>query len=91
MPLIKAEFGLTKDQIANINIASVAVTILVRLIIGPLCDKYGPRRAYTLLLAAGAIPVFGLAFAQSYEFFCFSASASAPLAPRVSSPSTTPA
>ena len=35
MPLIKAEFGLTKDQIANINIASVAVTILVRLIVGP--------------------------------------------------------
>lgn len=71
MPLIKAEFGLTKDQIANINIASVAVTILVRLIIGPLCDKYGPRRAYTWLLLVGAIPVFGLAFAKSYEVFLF--------------------
>ncbi len=71
MPLIKAEFGLTKDQIANINIASVAVTILVRLIIGPLCDKYGPRRAYTWLLLVGAIPVFGLAFAKSYEIFLF--------------------
>ena len=71
MPLIKAEFGLTKDQIANINIASVAVTILVRLIIGPLCDKYGPRRAYTWLLLIGCIPVFGLAFAKSYEVFLF--------------------
>ena len=71
MPLIKAEFGLSKDQIANINIASVAVTILVRLIIGPLCDKYGPRRAYTWLLVVGAIPVFGLAFAQTYEIFLF--------------------
>ena len=71
MPLIKAELGLTKDQIANINIASVAVTILVRLIIGPLCDKYGPKRAYTWLLLIGALPVFGLAFAKSYEVFLF--------------------
>ena len=42
MPVIKGEFNLTKDQIANINIASVAITILIRLIVGPLCDKYGP-------------------------------------------------
>lgn len=35
MPVIKGEFGLTKDQIANINIAAVAITILVRLAVGP--------------------------------------------------------
>jgi len=71
MPVIRSELGLTKDQIANINIAAVFATILVRLIIGPLCDKYGPRRAYTWLLALGAIPVFGVAFAQTYETFLF--------------------
>ena len=71
MPVIKGVFGLTKDQIANINIAAVAVTILVRLIIGPLCDKYGPRKAYTGLLLLGALPVFGVASAQSYESFLF--------------------
>lgn len=71
MPVIKGEFGLTKDQVANINIAAVAVTILVRLIIGPLCDKYGPRRAYTWLLGLGAIPVLGIAFAPNYEIFLF--------------------
>ncbi|MFA5941698.1 MAG: MFS transporter [Sinimarinibacterium sp.] len=71
MPVIKGEFGLTKDQIANINIAAVAVTILVRLIIGPLCDRLGPRKAYTGLLVLGAIPVFGVAAAQSYESFLF--------------------
>ena len=71
MPLIKDEFGLTKDQIANINIASVAVTILIRLIIGPLCDRYGPRRTYTWLLLVGSLPVFGLAFAPTYETFLF--------------------
>jgi MFS transporter, NNP family, nitrate/nitrite transporter len=69
MPVIKGEFHLTKDQIANINIAAVGITILVRLVIGPLCDKYGPRRAYTALLALGALPVLGIAFATSYESF----------------------
>ena len=71
MPAIKGEFGFSKDQIANMNIAAVAVTILIRLLIGPLCDKYGPRLAYTGLLAIGALPVIGIAFAQSYEAFLF--------------------
>src|SRR5215470_10139295 len=71
MPIIKEEFGLTRDQIANINIASVAVTILVRLIIGPLCDRFGPRRTYTWLLALGAVSVLGLALSQNYEMFLF--------------------
>lgn len=71
MPVIKGVFHLTKDQIANINIAAVAITILVRLIIGPLCDQFGPRKAYTGLLLLGAIPVFGVAMSQSYETFLF--------------------
>ncbi|MGQ0501062.1 MAG: MFS transporter [Panacagrimonas sp.] len=71
MPVIKGVFGLSKDQIANINIAAVAVTILVRLVIGPMCDRFGPRKAYTGLLLVGAIPVFGVAAAQSYESFLF--------------------
>ncbi|WER49142.1 MFS transporter [Cupriavidus sp. WKF15] len=69
MPVIKGEFGLTPAQIANINIAAVAVTILVRLVIGPMCDRFGPRKTYTGLLALGALPVLGVAFAQSYETF----------------------
>ena len=71
MPVIKGEFGLTKDQIADINIAAVGITILVRLLIGPLCDKYGPRLTYSLLLAVGAVPVLGIAFAHSYGAFLF--------------------
>lgn len=69
MPVIKGEFKLTGDQIANINIAAVGITILVRLIVGPMCDKFGPRLTYTWLLALGAIPVIGIAFANSYETF----------------------
>jgi NNP family nitrate/nitrite transporter-like MFS transporter len=69
MPVIKGEFGLSVEQIANINIAAVAITIFVRLLVGPLCDRFGPRKTYTGLLLLGAIPVLGVATAQSYESF----------------------
>jgi NNP family nitrate/nitrite transporter-like MFS transporter len=69
MPLIKREFGLSVDQIANINIAAVAVTILVRLIVGPMCDRFGPRKVYAGLLLTGAVPVLGAAIATGYESF----------------------
>jgi NNP family nitrate/nitrite transporter-like MFS transporter len=69
MPVIKNDFGLTPEQIANINIAAVGITILARMAIGPMCDKYGPRLIYTALLALGAIPVFGIALAWSYASF----------------------
>ena len=72
MPLISKEFALTKQQVADINIAAVLVTIAFRLVIGPLCDRIGPRRTYVWLLSLGALPVFGLAFAQSYEWLLFS-------------------
>jgi MFS transporter, NNP family, nitrate/nitrite transporter len=71
MPVIKGEFNLTMGQIANINIAAVAITILIRLIVGPLCDHFGPRKTYTGLLILGAIPVLGVAMSQSYESFLF--------------------
>lgn len=71
MPIIKGEFGLTMAQVANINIAAVAITILIRLIVGPMCDRFGPRKAYTGLLLLGAIPVLGVAASQSYESFLF--------------------
>ena len=71
MPVIKGEFGLSIAQIANINIAAVAITILVRLIVGPMCDRFGPRKTYSALLLLGAIPVLGVALSQSYESFLF--------------------
>jgi NNP family nitrate/nitrite transporter-like MFS transporter len=71
MPIIKSQLGLTKDQVANINIAAVAITVLARLVIGPLCDKFGPRIVHTALLALGALPVLGIAFATNYPMFLF--------------------
>ena len=69
MPVIKGQLGLTPAQIANINIAAVAVTILVRLLVGPLSDRFGPRKTYTGLLLLGAIPVLGVSLSHSYESF----------------------
>lgn len=66
MPLVKGEFHLGADQIANINIAAVAVTIFGRLLIGPLCDRLGPRRTYSGLLLLGSLPVFGIWLAHDY-------------------------
>ncbi|KAF9582395.1 High-affinity nitrate transporter 2.1, partial [Lunasporangiospora selenospora] len=60
MPTIKADLKLTPSQISNANMTSVSATILARLIIGPLCDRYGPRRAMASLLLLGSITI-GLA------------------------------
>jgi NNP family nitrate/nitrite transporter-like MFS transporter len=50
-------------------IASVSATILARLLMGKLCDTIGPRLAYTLLLAVGALPVMLIGLSNSYQSF----------------------
>src|SRR5215216_4893905 len=57
MPSIRADLGLTKMQVGNTIIAAVSATIIARLLIGRLCDTWGPRRTYSTLLVIGAIPV----------------------------------
>lgn len=69
MPTIKEDLQLDKSQIGNIVIASVSGTIIARLLIGRLCDTWGPRKTYTALLLIGAIPVMGVGLAQSYTSF----------------------
>lgn len=66
---IKEELQLTPQQVGNTIIASVAVTIFARLLIGWLCDRIGPRLAYTWLLTLGSIPVMGIGLSQNYETF----------------------
>jgi NNP family nitrate/nitrite transporter-like MFS transporter len=56
MPVIREELHLTREQIGNTIIASVSITILARLIIGWLLDRFGPRRTYTALLILGSSP-----------------------------------
>lgn len=69
MPTIRGDLGLTKAQVGNIIIASVSSTILARLIIGRLCDKWGPRRTAVRLLIVGSIPVFLVGLAKDYTSF----------------------
>lgn len=69
MAVVRDDLGLTKTQIGNTIIASVAITVIVRLAIGVLCDKIGPRKAYTWLLCLGSLPVMMIGFADSFESF----------------------
>jgi MFS transporter, NNP family, nitrate/nitrite transporter len=69
MPIIREELHLTKDQVGNSIIASVAITVIARLLFGWLCDRIGPRRAYCWLLMLGSLPVIGVGFSNSYETF----------------------
>ena len=69
MAVVREDLGLSKEQIGDTIIASVAITVLARLAIGWLCDKIGPRRAYTWLLALGSTPVMTIGLADSYETF----------------------
>lgn len=69
MAIVREDLMLTKVQIGNTIIASVASTVIVRILIGPLCDRIGSRKAYTWLLLLGSVPVMGLGLARSYETF----------------------
>ena len=69
MAIVRDDLGLTKTQVGNTVIASVLATIAARLIVGWLCDRIGPRRAYAGLLIVGSIPVMTIGLANSYETF----------------------
>lgn len=69
MPYVREELGLSPKEIAMANVAAVGVTIFARLVIGKLCDVYGPRRTYAGLLAFSALPVASIGLAQTYGGF----------------------
>ncbi len=69
MPTIRAELALTKAQVGNLIIVSVSSTIVARLIIGKLCDTWGPRKTAIRLLLVGALPVMFVGLAKDYTSF----------------------
>ncbi len=69
MKVVREEMGLTKDQVGWCIIGSVAITVVARMLIGRLCDRIGPRLAYTWLLLLGALPVMGIGLAWNFETF----------------------
>ncbi|MCP9761736.1 NarK family nitrate/nitrite MFS transporter [Lacihabitans soyangensis] len=69
MPTIREDLGLSKSQVGNTMIAAVSATIIARLLIGRLCDTWGPRKTYTLLLLICSVPVFLVGLSHSYQTF----------------------
>ena len=53
---IKNDLDLTQNEIANSNVISLVATMLVRLVAGPLCDRFGARWTFAGILLVGAIP-----------------------------------
>ena len=69
MKVVRDEMALTQSQIGWLVIGSVAITVVARLLVGWLCDRIGPRRAYTWLLVLGSLPVMGIGLAQDFQTF----------------------
>ncbi|CCX12218.1 major facilitator superfamily domain-containing protein [Pyronema domesticum] len=53
---IKEDLHLSQAEIGNSNIMALVATLIMRLIVGPLCDRYGPRYVFAGVLLAGSIP-----------------------------------
>ncbi len=71
MTVVRDELHLTQSQIGWSIIASVAITVVARLVMGWLCDRIGPRLSYTWLLVLGSIPVMLIGVAQDPWTFIF--------------------
>jgi NNP family nitrate/nitrite transporter-like MFS transporter len=69
MPLIRQEFHLTKAQTGNSIIASVALAVFGRLLMGWLCDRIGPRKTHVGLLIFGSLPVMLIGLSHDYTSF----------------------
>jgi NNP family nitrate/nitrite transporter-like MFS transporter len=69
MPVIREELHLTQEQVGNSIVASVAITILARLAVGWVLDRFGPRRAYTWLLILGSVLVMAVGLSRDYTTF----------------------
>ncbi len=69
MAIVRDDLSLSKAEVGNTVIASVAATIVARLVVGWLCDRIGPRITYSGLLIIGSIPVMSIGLATNYESF----------------------
>ena len=65
IPEIKNTLNLTKDDIWNSSIAGVGGTIVVRIALGPICDRYGPKIPMVTILWIAAICTSCVGFVES--------------------------
>jgi NNP family nitrate/nitrite transporter-like MFS transporter len=62
---IKDTLGITKKDLWTSSIVGVGGTIMMRFILGPMCDKYGARILFTIVLCAASIPTACTGFVES--------------------------
>jgi len=65
LPEIKKSLNLSNNEIWTSNIVSVASTIVMRILVGPGCDKFGPRILFSIALIYASIPTACVGFVNS--------------------------
>lgn len=56
--VIAGDLHMKPYEVANSNIIALTATLIVRLVAGTCCDRFGPRLTFAGCLLAGAIPTF---------------------------------
>jgi NNP family nitrate/nitrite transporter-like MFS transporter len=69
MKVVRDEMGFTGTQVGWCMIGSVTATVFARLVVGWMCDRWGPRLTYTWLLLLGSLPVMGIALSNNFTTF----------------------
>lgn len=63
---VRTTLGLTKKQIWTSSVVGVGGTFFMRFLLGPLCDKFGPRSLMALTLCVASIPTGCTGLVNSY-------------------------
>ena len=66
---VTVSLGLSKEQIWTSNMLSVTGSAILRVVIGPLCDKYGARLCSAGILFVTAVPTMALGLANTFGTF----------------------
>jgi MFS transporter, NNP family, nitrate/nitrite transporter len=64
---IQESLGLTKAEVWTSNITNDVSAIIMRIVMGPVCDNYGPRLPMAFLLMAASIPTACLGLVNSAQ------------------------
>lgn len=63
--MLRSVDWLSRDDIRLFAIANVALTIPARILVGMALDRYGPRRVFSVLMVAMALPTLAFAFGET--------------------------
>ena len=73
-PLLKSviaeDLGLSDSQVLTSNVIALLATLLVRLVAGTACDRFGARWTFAGCLLIGALPTFLAGTANTFSELC---------------------